>query len=212
MPHEDWKSYFTRIPKLAVVAGSTIAGLAIVGTPVGAAVGLLAGLLIDKEVRGGPWLPSFHGESPEERRRLWDERFRQEGDRGRREHRQGWPREEHRRPPPPIALNSWERWEQIHPGTPYQDYVNWFFQYGANGASINGDFGGEGSWKVKRYDPSTGQFFYVGAVSAGSEGSAMDAACQQLFSCSAAKPYSLPGFTNVYITSGGDVFRLGMES
>jgi hypothetical protein len=49
-------------------------------------------------------------------------------------------------------------------------------------------------------------------VSAGSEGEAMDEATKNLFSASAAKPYSLPGFTNVYITSAGDVFRLGMES
>ena len=138
---------------------------------------------------------------------MWADRFHQERDRARRERRPDPPMD-HMRPPPPTALNSWERWEQIHPGTPYQDYVNWFFQYGAGGAQING----EGSWKVKRYDPSTGQFFYVGAVSAGTEGEAMDQATTQLFAASAAKPYSLPGFTNVYITSAGDVFRLGMES
>jgi hypothetical protein len=39
-------------------------------------------------------------------------------------------------------LRSWERWQRVH-GTDssYQDYVNWFFQYGAGGGTINGDFG-----------------------------------------------------------------------
>ena len=60
-----------------------------------------------------------------------------------------------KRPPPPSRhrpaapptpgmsspSRSWERWKQVHPGTPYSDYENWVFQYGVNGASINGDFG-----------------------------------------------------------------------
>jgi hypothetical protein len=205
MPHEDWRAHFSKVPKLAVIAGGAILGAIV--SPVGALVGAAVALVADREVRGGPWLPSFHGESREDQERMWGSRYHSERDRARREHRPD-PPNEMMRPPPPNALNSWERWQQIHPGTPYQDYMNWVFQYGLNGAQING----EGSWKVKRYDPSTGQFFYVGAVSAGTEGEAMDQATSQLFAASAAKPYNLPGFTNVYITSAGDVFRLGMES
>ena len=45
-------------------------------------------------------------------------------------------------PNPPITgLNSWERWQQVHPGTPRSDYDNWWAQYGHAGATINGDFG-----------------------------------------------------------------------
>ena len=44
-------------------------------------------------------------------------------------------------PPPPRGKNSWRRWQEIHPGTPYSDYQNWWNQYGASGAQINGDFG-----------------------------------------------------------------------
>jgi hypothetical protein len=217
MAHQDWKDHYSKIPKLAVLAGTTVLGFFAAG-PFGAVAGLAAGLGIDREVRGGDWLPSFHGER-EDHERQWRERFAREDQRAKRERRPGPPEQYRMQPPPPEANNSWERWQQIHPqqpgllgqllpGTSYQDYMNWWHQYGQNGASING----EGSWKVKRYDPTTGAFYYVGAVSAGSEGEAIDEATKNLFSASAAKPYSLPGFTNVYITSAGDVFRLGMES
>ncbi len=128
--HMNWRDHYAKVPKLAILAGTTVLGFA-AGGPFGAVAGLAAGLGIDREVRGGSLFPSFSG---------------------------------------------------------------------------------EGSWKVKRYDPTTGAFYYVGVVNAGSEGAAVDAATSQLFAASAAKPYSLPGFTNVYITSAGDVFRLGMES
>ena len=50
--------------------------------------------------------------------------------------------------PPQTGLNSWQRWQQVHPGSSYQDYQNWVQQNGAQGATINGEgvqFGGEGS-------------------------------------------------------------------
>ena len=162
MDRHGWRDHFSKIPKLAVLGGSTIAGLVLVGTPVGALIGFAVGLVADKEVRGGDWLPSFHGD--------WRDQFRHGG-----RHHDGMHRHE----------------EEVR-----------------RRAEMNG----EGTWKVKRYDPSTGQFFYVGMVNAGSEGAAVDEATKQLFSASAAKSYELPGFTNVYITSQGDVFRLGMES
>jgi peptidoglycan hydrolase-like protein with peptidoglycan-binding domain len=34
---------------------------------------------------------------------------------------------------------SWARWQELHPGTPYSDYQNWWSQYGVNGAQINGE-------------------------------------------------------------------------
>jgi hypothetical protein len=163
MEPRHWRDHFAKIPKLAVLAGTTIAGLAIVGTPVGAAIGLAIGLVADKEVRGGGWLPSFHGE-------------REEHDRHHRHHRG----EEMRRHEEEVRRRA--------------------------------EMNGEGTWKVFRYSPTEGTFHYLAMVNAGSEGSAMDAATRQVFDASAAKPYSLPGFTNVYITSNGDVFRLGMES
>jgi hypothetical protein len=52
-------------------------------------------------------------------------------------------------PPPTTGLNSFQRWVQIHGMSPTarSDYQNWWQQYGAQGATINGDvqFGGEGS-------------------------------------------------------------------
>lgn len=39
----------------------------------------------------------------------------------------------------PGPMNSWARWQLVHPGVSYQDYVNWWNMYGAAGASINGD-------------------------------------------------------------------------
>lgn len=39
------------------------------------------------------------------------------------------------------GLNTWARWQQVHPGTPYSDYQNWYQQYGSSGAQINGEFG-----------------------------------------------------------------------
>lgn len=50
-------------------------------------------------------------------------------------------------PPPPRAaapagpppLNSWARWQEVHPGSPYQDYQNWWAQYGQQGATIQPD-------------------------------------------------------------------------
>lgn len=127
--HMDrWREHVTKVPKLAVIAGTTILGALV--SPIGAAVGFVVGLVLDREVRGGDWLPSFHG---------------------------------------------------------------------------------DGTWKVYRYAPTTGNFVYLAMVNAGTEGEAMDAATSQVFSASAAKPYSLPGFTSVYITSQGDVFRLGLS-
>ena len=43
------------------------------------------------------------------------------------------------RAPAPPSMNSWERWKQFHPGTPYQNYLDWWQQYGAAGATISGD-------------------------------------------------------------------------
>ncbi len=175
MDRHGWRDHFSKIPKLAVLGGSTIAGLVLVGTPVGALIGFAVGLVADREVRGGDWLPDFHG--------LWDDPgsrwFSKDRHRGR--HLRGGHSEEERRE--------------------YEEKMRRL-------AQING----EGTWKVKRYDPTTGAFYYVGMVNAGSEGAAVDEATKQLFSASAAKLYELPGFTNVYITSQGDVFRLGMES
>ncbi len=42
--------------------------------------------------------------------------------------------------PTPGGHNSWQRWQQIHPGTPYSDYQNWWNQYGQSGGTI-GDAG-----------------------------------------------------------------------
>jgi peptidoglycan hydrolase-like protein with peptidoglycan-binding domain len=39
------------------------------------------------------------------------------------------------------GMNTWARWQQVHPGTPYSDYQNWFQQYGQTGATINGEMG-----------------------------------------------------------------------
>lgn len=49
-------------------------------------------------------------------------------------------------PPPnmgdPAYMRSWERWQQVHPGSSRHDYDNWCTQYGMlPGAAINGDFG-----------------------------------------------------------------------
>jgi hypothetical protein len=52
----DWRGYLARLPKLAVVAGSTVVGALV--SPAGALVGLAAGILLDREVRGGRLLPS----------------------------------------------------------------------------------------------------------------------------------------------------------
>lgn len=43
-------------------------------------------------------------------------------------------------PAPPQLLNTWARWQQVHPGTPYSDYSNWYNQYGRSGGSINGEW------------------------------------------------------------------------
>ena len=42
-----------------------------------------------------------------------------------------------RGPPPPPRMNSWDRWQRVHPGTSHQDYRNWVSQYGQYGAQIN---------------------------------------------------------------------------
>jgi hypothetical protein len=49
--------------------------------------------------------------------------------------------------PPPFGPASWQRWQQVHPGSQYSDYMGWWQQNGVNGATINGEvsFGGEGS-------------------------------------------------------------------
>ena len=62
MDHRDWRwrERFTKIPKLGVLAGTTIAGF-FMGGPIGAVVGLGAGLVVDREVRGGDWL-DVHGD------------------------------------------------------------------------------------------------------------------------------------------------------
>jgi len=56
-----WREHVERIPKIAVLAAATAAG-ALISGGVGAVVGLLAGMVVDKEVRGGDWLPDFHGD------------------------------------------------------------------------------------------------------------------------------------------------------
>ena len=38
--------------------------------------------------------------------------------------------------PPQPRLNTWTRWQQVHPGTSQQDYRNWVTQYGQYGATI----------------------------------------------------------------------------
>lgn len=52
---EHWKDRYEKIPKAIIVAGTTVLG-ALAG-PLGAVVGLAAGLLVDREVRGGSLLP-----------------------------------------------------------------------------------------------------------------------------------------------------------
>lgn len=48
------------------------------------------------------------------------------------------------RSPAPPEMNSWERWKLVHgEGSNPQDYVNWWHQYGAAGASINGELDDE---------------------------------------------------------------------
>jgi hypothetical protein len=50
--------------------------------------------------------------------------------------------------PPQTGLNSFQRWIQVHGMSPTarSDYQGWWQQYGAQGATINGEsFGGEGS-------------------------------------------------------------------
>ena len=36
-------------------------------------------------------------------------------------------------------MNTWARWQQVHPGSSYQDYQNWWTQYGQQGATIQPD-------------------------------------------------------------------------
>src|SRR5208337_4137768 len=38
----------------------------------------------------------------------------------------------------PGSNQTWQRWQQIHPGTPRSDYDNWWSQYGQSGGTING--------------------------------------------------------------------------
>src|SRR5271166_6547491 len=38
----------------------------------------------------------------------------------------------------PSPNQTWQRWQQIHPGTPRSDYDNWWSQYGQSGGTING--------------------------------------------------------------------------
>jgi len=33
-------------------------------------------------------------------------------------------------------MNTWNRWQQVHPGSSPQDYRNWVSQYGQYGATI----------------------------------------------------------------------------
>ena len=48
-------------------------------------------------------------------------------------------------PAPPLPdgdlrhMQSWERWQQVHPGTTYADYQGWYAQNAASGATINGE-------------------------------------------------------------------------
>lgn len=47
-------------------------------------------------------------------------------------------------PPPGVDLHymqSWERWQQVHPGSSRADYDGWYAQNAASGATINGEFG-----------------------------------------------------------------------
>ena len=55
-----WREYFTKVPKLGILAGTTLAGF-FMGGPIGAVVGLGAGLVVDREVRGGDWF-DVHGD------------------------------------------------------------------------------------------------------------------------------------------------------
>ena len=38
--------------------------------------------------------------------------------------------------PPPPRMNTWRRWQAVHPGTSHEDYRNWVTQYGQYGAAI----------------------------------------------------------------------------
>jgi hypothetical protein len=37
---------------------------------------------------------------------------------------------------PGSYMQSWARWQQVHPDLSYQDYANWLSQYGAGGGTI----------------------------------------------------------------------------
>lgn len=39
--------------------------------------------------------------------------------------------------PAPPSMDSWRRWQKIHPGTPYSDFTNWWQQHGQYGAQIS---------------------------------------------------------------------------
>jgi peptidoglycan hydrolase-like protein with peptidoglycan-binding domain len=90
----------------------------------------------DDEDDGEPGLDAGY-ESPEERIRIEEERRRREEEMRFHLHS---PRPEGpgRRPAGP-QMNTWERWQEMHPFTTYQDYLNWWGQYGSQGAVINGE-------------------------------------------------------------------------
>ena len=44
----------------------------------------------------------------------------------------------------PRSDQTWERWRQVHPGTPYSDYQNWWNQYGGPSGGTIGDAAGVG--------------------------------------------------------------------
>src|SRR5208283_1783961 len=66
----------------------------------------------------------------------------------------------------------------------------------------------DGTWKVYRYDPTSGHFAYVGVVDARTEGQAIEQATIQIFNARISQPYA----PNVWITSQGDIFRVGISS
>jgi hypothetical protein len=56
-----WRDHYARLPKLAILTGTTLVGA--VAGPAGAVTGFLAGLFIDRHVRGGDLWPHF-GDDP----------------------------------------------------------------------------------------------------------------------------------------------------
>jgi hypothetical protein len=51
----EWREHVTGVPKLVIVAGTTLLGALI--SPIGAIIGFVAGLVVDNELRGGDVFP-----------------------------------------------------------------------------------------------------------------------------------------------------------